>query len=298
MVAVSDLLPYKLSPPQEKWKFDADQRSNATAILDEALKAGLGYRGAVVGVATALQESGMRNLNYGDATSIGLFQQQDWWGTREQRLDPHWTSWKFFSEMKKICPGKFGSGYLTSTPLTQVAQAVQVSAFPNAYAKHEQSAAELIADLVNNGADDDAPKRVSLARKSELPLKRNTVTQIPFDDEYSDGGDQHPDKGGPAFITGNSDYIATAAATIAGIAPGITIQTRFLEINSKGDVVKEGPIEEALATTGNTYVTQTRAGGVCDPGNHVVWTIEVINGDTDGKVTYAEVQANYWPRQA
>ncbi|MEU3352661.1 CHAP domain-containing protein [Streptomyces sp. NPDC037389] len=149
-----------------------------------------------------------------------------------------------------------------------------------------------------NDEDFDMPKRVSLARKTEVALKRNTVTQIPFDDEYSDGGDQHPDKGGPAFITGNSDYIATAAATIAGIAPGITIQTRFLEVNAKGDVVKEGPIEEALATAGNTYITQTRAGGVCDPGNHVVWTIEVINGDTDGKVTYAEVQANYWPRPA
>ncbi|MFD8995639.1 CHAP domain-containing protein [Streptomyces abikoensis] len=149
-----------------------------------------------------------------------------------------------------------------------------------------------------NDEDLDMPKRVSLARKTELALKRNTVTHIPFDDEYSDGGDQHPDKGGPAFITGNSDYIATAAATISGIAPGITIQTRFLELNAKGEVVKEGPIEEALATSGNTYVTQTRAGGVCDPGNHVVWTIEVINGDTDGKVTYAEVQANYWPRPA
>ncbi|MEU1309958.1 CHAP domain-containing protein [Streptomyces cinnamoneus] len=144
--------------------------------------------------------------------------------------------------------------------------------------------------------DDDMPKRVSLARKTDLTIKRNTPTQIPFEDEYSDGGDQHPDKGGPGFIASNSDYIALAAATLTGIAPGIVIQTRFLELNGKGETVKEGPIEEHTATTGNTYINQTRAGAVCDPGNRVVWTVEIINGDTDGKLTYAEVQANYWPR--
>ncbi|GHF48065.1 CHAP domain-containing protein [Streptomyces morookaense] len=144
--------------------------------------------------------------------------------------------------------------------------------------------------------DDDMPKRVSLARKTELVLKRNTVTQIPFIDEYADGGDQHPDKGGPAFISSNSDYIATAAATLKDVKPGLTIQTRFNEINSKGETVKEGPIEEHQGTGGNTYITQTRAGAVCDPGNRVVWTIEIINGDVDPTLTYAEVQANYWPR--
>ncbi|MEU7134516.1 hypothetical protein [Streptomyces sp. NPDC046261] len=297
MVTVNDLLPYPLTHTQTEWKFDADQRSNAQAILEEAIKAGLGFRGAVVGVATALQESGMRNLDYGDATSIGLFQQQDWWGSRAQRLDPHWTSWKFFSEMKKICPPKFGPDYLTSTQLYQVAQAVQVSNFPTYYAKHEKAAAQIVAELVNKlGLDDDAPKRVSLARKSDLVIKRNTPTQISFEDEYSDGGEQHPDKGGAAFISSHSDYIALAAATLTGVAPGIIIQTRFLEINSKGETVKEGPIEEHTATTGNTYINQTRAGAVCDPGNRVVWTIEIINGDTDGKLTYAEVQANYWTR--
>ncbi|MEU7164955.1 hypothetical protein AB0A70_09955 [Streptomyces morookaense] len=294
MVSVSDLLPYKLTYTQDPWSFDADQRSNAQAILEEALKAGLGYRGAVIGVATALQESGMRNLDHGDATSIGMFQQQDWWGTRAQRLDPHWTSWKFFSEMKKICPGKFGADYLTSTQLYEVAQAVQVSAYPTYYAKHEKAAAELIVELAN--ALDDAPRRVSLARKADLVLKRNTVTAIPFIDEYSDGGNQHPDKTDPAFITGNSDYIATAAATLKDVAPGLTVQTRFDELNAKGETVKEGPIEEHLGTGGNTYITQTRAGAVCDPGNHVVWTIEIINGDVDPTLTYAEVQANYWPR--
>ncbi|GAA2715912.1 MULTISPECIES: CHAP domain-containing protein [Streptomyces] len=144
--------------------------------------------------------------------------------------------------------------------------------------------------------DPDMPKRVSLARKTELALKRNTPTQIPFLDEYSDGGDQHPDKGGPAFIASNADYIATAAATLADVASGTTIQTRFLEIDAKGATVKEGPIEEHIATGGNTYISQTRSGAVCDPGNRVVWTIELVNGPTDGKVTYAEVQANYWPR--
>ncbi|WP_414168743.1 hypothetical protein ACMATS_21410 [Streptoverticillium reticulum] len=296
MVSVSDLLPYPLTYKQDDWTFEPDQKSNALAILDEALKAGLGPRGGVIGVATAMQESTLHNVPGGDRTSVGLFQQQEWWGSFDQRMDPHWSSWKFFSEMKKICPPKFGAGYLTSTQLWEVAQAVQVSGYPTYYAKHERAAAQLVAELYNKNFDDDAPKRVSLARKADLVLKRNTVTAIPFIDEYSDGGNQHPDKADPAFITGNSDYIATAAATLKDVAPGLTVQTRFNELNAKGETVKEGPIEEHPGTTGNTYITQTRAGAVCDPGNHVVWTIEIINGDVDPTLTYAEVQANYWPR--
>ncbi|GAA2715915.1 MULTISPECIES: hypothetical protein [Streptomyces] len=296
MVAYTDLLPYKLTFTQIPWNIDADQRKNAQAILEEALKAGLGYRGGVIGVATSMQESALKNIGYGDATSVGLFQQQDDWGSFEQRMDPHWASAKFFSVMKSDCPRKFGPNYLTSTQLYEVAQEVQRSRFPTYYAKHEEAAARLVADLANSGIGDESPKRVSLARKSDLALKRNTPTQIPFDAEYSDGGDQHPDKGGPAFIASNADYIATAAATLADVASGTTIQTRFLEIDAKGATVKEGPIEEHIATGGNTYISQTRSGAVCDPGNRVVWTIELVNGPTDGKVTYAEVQANYWPR--
>ncbi|MEU1309957.1 hypothetical protein ABZ419_13835 [Streptomyces cinnamoneus] len=299
MVTLNDLLPYKLTYTQVDTTFTAEMKGHGQTILEEAIKIGVGFRGAVIGVATAVQESGLRNLDYGDRDSLGLFQQRPsmGWGTREQILNPHYAAWKFFSVMKADCPGKFGSDYLTSTQLYQVAQEVQRSGFPTYYAKHEESAAKLVVELVNKlGLDDDPPKRVSLARKTDLTIKRNTPTQIPFEDEYSDGGDQHPDKGGPGFIASNSDYIALAAATLTGIAPGIVIQTRFLELNGKGETVKEGPIEEHTATTGNTYINQTRAGAVCDPGNRVVWTVEIINGDTDGKLTYAEVQANYWPR--
>ncbi|MCA6096761.1 hypothetical protein LE181_31965, partial [Streptomyces sp. SCA3-4] len=169
MVTLNDLLPYKLTYTQVDTTFTAEMKGHGQTILEEAIKIGVGFRGAVIGVATAIQESGLRNLNYGDRDSLGLFQQREsqGWGTREQILNPHYAAWKFFSVMKADCPRRFGSDYLTSTQLYQVAQEVQRSEFPTYYAKHEESAAKLVVELVNKlGLDDEAPKRVSLARKT------------------------------------------------------------------------------------------------------------------------------------
>jgi murein DD-endopeptidase MepM/ murein hydrolase activator NlpD len=107
-------------------------------------------RGWVIAVATALQESRLQNLpNLGaanDHDSIGVFQQRpsQGWGTPEQLADPAYQAHKFYQKLLTI------DGW-ESMPLTVAAQRVQVSAFPDAYAKHEPLATKVV-DALTGGA--------------------------------------------------------------------------------------------------------------------------------------------------
>lgn len=115
-----------------------EQVPSARAIVATGLQMKVSARGQVIALATALQESGLRNLPYGDRDSIGLFQQRpsQGWGSREQILDPVYASTKFYKALKSV------RGW-ESMPLTVAAQKVQKSGLPDAYAKHEPLATAL-----------------------------------------------------------------------------------------------------------------------------------------------------------
>jgi hypothetical protein len=99
-------------------------------------------RGQWVALATALQESGLRNLDYGDRDSLGLFQQRpsQGWGSPAQVRDPRYAATQFYERLVEV-PG------WAEMPLWKAAQTVQRSAFPLAYAKWEQLAADLLAEV-------------------------------------------------------------------------------------------------------------------------------------------------------
>ena len=122
---------------------DADQLRNAGTIVATGARMTVPGRGLVVAVATALQESMLRNMPNGDRDSVGLFQQRAGWGTFAQRTDPPTASTLFYTALLKV-PG------WQSMPLTQAAQAVQRSAFPLAYAKWEPLATSLVRSVVGN----------------------------------------------------------------------------------------------------------------------------------------------------
>lgn len=119
-----------------------EQAGNAATISAVAVRRGLPTRAATIALATAFQESKLRNLRYGDRDSVGLFQQRpsQGWGTVEQILDPVYSSNAFYDKLVKV------KDYLTR-PLTAVAQDVQRSGAPLAYAQHEDEAAALAAAL-------------------------------------------------------------------------------------------------------------------------------------------------------
>ena len=123
----------------------AEQASNVEAIAAVARDRGLPDRAVVIALATAQQESGLRNLDYGDRDSLGLFQQRpsQGWGTPEQVQDPVYAAGKFYDGLVQV------PGWETGR-LTEVAQQVQLSGFPEAYQKHQAMAEDLTAALTDN----------------------------------------------------------------------------------------------------------------------------------------------------
>ena len=125
--------------------FTPEQTANAATITAIALKRGLPARAATIANATAIVESKLRNLTYGDRDSLGLFQQRpsQGWGTAEQVLDPVHATNKFYDALIKV------DGY-QSMVITQVAQEVQHSGFPQAYADHEEEGRILASTLAGH----------------------------------------------------------------------------------------------------------------------------------------------------
>ncbi|WP_225637436.1 M23 family metallopeptidase [Streptomyces solaniscabiei] len=165
--------------PQGKQKsvnWDDEQKRNASVITNVARSRGLPPRAAVIGVATAIQESMLRNIRHGDRDSQGLFQQRpsQGWGTVAQVTDPIHASNSFFERLANVDKWQ-------TKPLTQAAQNVQRSGFPDAYAQWEKTAGELVAKSWGKGAvvstttGCDAVENVANAGWA-LPVENSRVT--------------------------------------------------------------------------------------------------------------------------
>ncbi|MDJ1132012.1 C40 family peptidase [Streptomyces iconiensis] len=156
-----------------------EQVPNAKKIQATGVALKIPPRGQVVALATALQESGLRNLSYGDRDSLGLFQQRpsQGWGTAQQVRDPVHASTSFYTHLKKV------SGWQSMT-VAQAAQAVQASGFPDAYAKWEPLATALqkalaksLKDGAGSGKDTD---------KSNGDKSNGDKADVPAEDECGD----------------------------------------------------------------------------------------------------------------
>ena len=171
-------------------RLQSDMRGNMTSyttscarVVVNAVKArGLESRAAVIAIATVIVETHLQNRSdVVDHTSIGLYQQQDGWGTREQRLDPVWATNAFLNKMVRVYPNDSWK----TAPTGEVCQAVQVSAFPDKY--QEQAAdAQIIVNALWNGRgsrndfDGDGVDDIGLYRHSNgqwhiKSVKKNDV---------------------------------------------------------------------------------------------------------------------------
>lgn len=124
------------------YEFGAEQAQNAATVAAVGTSRGMPERAVTIALATALQESGLRNISHGDRDSLGLFQQRpsQGWGNEKQIMDPAYSAARFYAHLKDV------PGY-SRLPLTVAAQRVQRSGYPQAYAKHEPDAALLAAAL-------------------------------------------------------------------------------------------------------------------------------------------------------
>jgi peptidoglycan hydrolase-like protein with peptidoglycan-binding domain len=124
-----------------------EQKANARTIIGVGKGAAVPEYGWVIALATAMQESTLINVDYGDRDSLGLFQQRpsQGWGTEAQVSDPVLASKAFYAVATHTSnPGLLDISGWQSMTVTQAAQAVQRSAYPDAYAKWETLARDLV----------------------------------------------------------------------------------------------------------------------------------------------------------
>ncbi len=141
-------------------KMNQEMKQNAQVIYRVGKDLGVSDYGIVIALAAAMQESSLVNIDYGDRDSVGLFQQRpsQGWGTIAQIMDPKYSARAFYGGPTGPNAGKI-RGLLdiknwSTMSLAKAAQAVQISAFPDAYQKWELSAwswFDQIESEVNNG---------------------------------------------------------------------------------------------------------------------------------------------------
>lgn len=130
-----------------------EMKVNANSIISIGRQLGVGDYAIVIALATAMQESSLRNIAFGDRDSIGLFQQRPsaGWGTKTQIMKPDYSIRAFFggptSPAGSRVRGLLDIKDWRQKPLTEAAQSVQISAFPSAYAKWEPSAWNWLIEL-------------------------------------------------------------------------------------------------------------------------------------------------------
>jgi hypothetical protein len=123
---------------ESQYPLSLEQGRNATTIAAVGKLMGMPNHAVTVALAAAFQESNLRNLEYGDRDSVGLFQQRpsQGWGAPEQLLIPAFAAAAFYRELENV------DGW-EALPVNDAAQRVQRSATPRAYAKWETHARDL-----------------------------------------------------------------------------------------------------------------------------------------------------------
>lgn len=189
-------------------RLEPEQALHAATIAAVAEQRGLPARAITIALATAYQESNLYNIDYGDRDSLGLFQQRpsQGWGTPDQVQDPVYAAGAFYDELTKIADYR-------DLEITDAAQRVQRSAFPDAYGQHEPNARVLASALSGNSPaalsctvrpgsyDAEQPGEVGLTARAERVLDeiRTTFGDLPVGGFSSDGIDS-------GHIAGSAHY--------------------------------------------------------------------------------------------
>ncbi len=157
-----------------------EQAGNAAVIVGVGQHLQVQPRGWVIAIATALQESDLINLGYlgpaNDHDSLGLFQQRpsQGWGTPAEIMNPEHAATSFYQRLQRVPRWQ-------SLPVTDAAQAVQRSAYPDAYSKHEARAAAIVAaytgGVVCDGGD-NLPSEAAAALPRGFTLPAGTPPPV------------------------------------------------------------------------------------------------------------------------
>lgn len=140
-------------PAQSVDGWNGDQLENAAIIVRTAQGMGFERDGQVLGVMAAMGESSLHNIDYGDwetsgvtnpdgsrTSSIGLFQQQAWWGSVAERMDPATAATKFYARLGRIPAWQ-------TLPPSHAIHRVQINADQEHHARFQADATAVVTAL-------------------------------------------------------------------------------------------------------------------------------------------------------
>ncbi|WP_114855833.1 hypothetical protein [Brachybacterium sp. YJGR34] len=205
-------------------RYSTERTANAALISATAVDRGMPPRAASIALATAYQESQLRNIDYGDRDSLGLFQQRpsQGWGSEEQIMDPIYSTNRFYDALVQI------DDYATGD-INDVAQAVQRSGHPEAYRDHEtegrlyasaltgQSGANLVCTLDAVGAT-RSPEEVRAELVRQFPRASESGRLSSALDAASSAAAEVPEDAGATALVisvGEDDALGWAVANWA-----------------------------------------------------------------------------------
>lgn len=286
------------------YEFTPEQAANAATISAVGASRGMPERAVTIALATALQESALRNIAHGDRDSLGLFQQRpsQGWGTEKQIMDPTYSAGEFYEHLAKVPD-------YARLPLTVAAQRVQRSGFPDAYAKHEPDATLLAAALTGraaatltcegrldptpNGGTDGGPDavRAALVRDFGRSVLQSAATEMRSGDSTSTAGSTDAPESTNAPRTTTAPSPATSAAhtvtipvpldTGSGAASEASVRRRGWEL-AHWAVANSSVLHiERVAYAGREWVAGGRAGA---------WRAPADGGTGRGRADLSEVR--------
>ncbi len=263
---------------------DHEQVSNARILIGVGKSLHIPPRGWVVAISTALQESGLRNLDYGDRDSLGMMQQRPsaGWGSPAQVQDPTYAARAFYGGPSSPTGN---SGLLAVTgwehmPVWEAAQTVQRSAFPYAYAQHEALATDLVKRLTGQtgGCQALAPGAWQLPVQASYDLTSTYGPRI------------SPTYGTADFHTGQ-DFAAPAGTPARAAARGVVVFADWG--GSYGNLVRIRHANDVETWYAHLSAIDVAAGEVVENGEAVGKVGST--GNSTGPHLHLEVRVNDEP---
>ena len=260
--------------------YEPDQITNAALIAAVGKQMQVPEQGIVTAIATAIQESQLRNLDHGDRDSLGLFQQRpsQGWGTPAQITDPTYAATAFYRHLLAV------PGWQHMT-LNDAAQTVQRSATPNAYGQHELPARALAAAV--GAAICTPPPPQNNAAWVTPAAGRCTSGFGPRNGEFHHGQDIAAPIGTPIVAAHNGHVIDS------GPASGYGLWVRIQHPN--GVITTYGHNNRNLVTTGQTVHTGQTIAEIGNRGQstgpHLHFQIESDGQPIDPRTHYQQHNA-------
>lgn len=285
------------SPAAGGISLSSEQISNAEIIYQVSANLGLPQQAAVVAIATAMQESSLVNLPSGDLDSVGLFQQRpsQGWGSAAQLMDPVYASEQFYAKLVQVPNWQ-------SLPVTEAAQAVQESGYPDAYAQWESLARDLVATVsgsatdCSGGSGDGAGGAISspVSLPEGFTLPTGTPVEVVTAIKYAVSKLGMPYQWGGI---GNPSFDCSGLMMMAYKAAGVTItRTTYTQVNDGTPVYNANEL-----APGDLIFTPGSDGTVANPGHVGMFLGDdlVLDAPRTGEdIEITKFDGGYWNKQA